>query len=92
MATSTSRYDVIVVGAGTAGSVIAGRLSEDSDTQVLLVEGGSAQPLDLMAVPPAWPALKGTSADWGDQTVQQGGHRSRDVLAPRARPGRVLVH
>ena len=71
MATSTSRYDVVIVGAGTAGCVIAARLSEDSDTQVLLLEAGGAQPLDLIAVPPACPALQGTSADWGDQTVRQ---------------------
>ena len=71
MATRTSRYDVVVVGAGTAGCVIAARLSENSDTQVLLLEAGSAEPLDLMAVPAAWPALAGTSADWGGETVPQ---------------------
>jgi choline dehydrogenase len=51
--------------------VIAARLSEDSTARVLLLEVGSAQPLDLMAVPPAWPALLGSSADWADQTVVQ---------------------
>ena len=71
MATRASRYDVVVVGAGTAGCVIASRLSEDGDMRVLLLEAGSADPLDLMAVPAAWPALKGTSAEWGDQTVRQ---------------------
>jgi choline dehydrogenase len=71
MAVSASHYDFVVVGAGTAGCVIAARLSEDSTARVLLLEAGSAQPLELMAVPPAWPALLGTSADWADQTVAQ---------------------
>jgi choline dehydrogenase len=71
MASNGSRYDFVVVGAGTAGCVIAGRLSADGTARVLLLEAGSAEPLDLMAVPPAWPGLMGTSADWADQTVDQ---------------------
>jgi choline dehydrogenase len=71
MIVNASQYDFVVVGAGTAGCVIAARLSEDSTARVLLLEAGSAQPLDLMAVPPAWPALTGSSADWGGQTVDQ---------------------
>jgi choline dehydrogenase len=51
--------------------VIAARLSEDSTARVLLLEAGSAEPLELMAVPSAWPALMGTSADWADRTVDQ---------------------
>jgi choline dehydrogenase len=71
MAASAAHYDFVVVGAGTAGCVIAARLSEDSAARVLLLEAGSAQPLDLMAVPPAWPGLMGSSADWADRTVAQ---------------------
>jgi choline dehydrogenase len=71
MEINAAYYDFVVVGAGTAGCVIAARLSEDSTARVLLLEAGSARPLDLMAVPPAWPSLMGSSADWADQTVVQ---------------------
>jgi choline dehydrogenase-like flavoprotein len=64
-------YDFIVVGAGTAGCVLAARLSEDGAARVLLLEAGSAPPLQEMSVPPAWPALMGTTADWADATVVQ---------------------
>jgi choline dehydrogenase-like flavoprotein len=64
-------YDFVVVGAGTAGCVLAARLSENGAARVLLLEAGSQQPLEAMSVPPAWPALLGTSADWADTTVVQ---------------------
>jgi choline dehydrogenase-like flavoprotein len=61
--------DFIVIGAGTAGCVIAARLSEDDGARVLLFEARGREPLEAMAVPPAWPSLEGTSADWADTTV-----------------------
>jgi choline dehydrogenase-like flavoprotein len=68
---ATGSYDFIVVGAGTAGCVLAARLSENGAARVLLLEAGSRQPLEAMSVPPAWPTLLGTSADWADTTVVQ---------------------
>ncbi len=71
MAANSAHYDFVVVGVGTAGRVMAARLSADSAVRALLLEAGSGQPLDFMAVPPAWPALMGSSADWADRTVLQ---------------------
>jgi choline dehydrogenase len=44
--------------------VLAARLSEDPSAKVLLLETGSTRPLPAMSVPPAWPELMGSAADW----------------------------
>ncbi|XVU21281.1 GMC family oxidoreductase [Actinoplanes sp. CA-054009] len=64
-------YDYVVVGAGSAGSILAARLSEDPAVEVLLVEAGAAEPLPAMAVPEAWPTLMGSPADWQDVSTVQ---------------------
>jgi len=77
-------FDYIVVGAGTAGSVIASRLTENADTRVLLIEAGSVTPLPEMDVPGYWPVLLGTSASWGESTVEQG-FLGAPIAAPRGK-------
>ncbi|XP_076078478.1 glucose dehydrogenase [FAD, quinone]-like [Mytilus galloprovincialis] len=67
-----SSYDYIIVGAGSAGSVIANRLSEDKDVTVLLVEaGGSEFEYDYIPIPLAAPLLQQTDIDWSFYTAPQ---------------------
>ena len=66
-----SEYDFIVVGGGTAGCVLAARLTEDADTRVLVLEAGDQEPLPESRVPAVWPTLSGTRMDWADTTVVQ---------------------
>jgi len=68
-----STFDFIVAGGGTAGCVLAARLSRDPGTRVLLLEAGAAEPTTHMADPAAWFMLAGTSVDWAYETVPQPG-------------------
>jgi choline dehydrogenase-like flavoprotein len=84
MVTGATGYDVVIVGAGTAGCVLAARLSEDAATRVLLLEAGSREPLAAVAEPQAWPSLTGSSMDWGDHTVVLDGIGRTEAM-PRGR-------
>jgi len=82
-----NQFDYVVVGAGSAGCVIAARLSEDPQNRVLLLEAGPADGPDAMAVPPAWPSLIGSEVDWGYVTTPQ---PAAGGLARRYPRGKVL--
>ena len=79
--------DFVVVGGGTAGSVLASRLSERRDVRVLLLEAGAADGPAMMAVPGAWPVLIGSEVDWGYATAPQPGLGGAVLPYPR---GKVL--
>merc|ERR1711969_10178 len=68
-ATTTPKpaYDFIVCGAGASGSVIARRLAENADVQVLLIEAGSDDEAETVLDPAAWPVNLGSERDWGFQ-------------------------
>jgi choline dehydrogenase len=63
--------DYIVVGAGAAGCVVAARLSEQRQVNVLLLEAGPADPGPECRVPIAWRKLISGTLDWGDSTVAE---------------------
>jgi choline dehydrogenase-like flavoprotein len=67
-----TQYDIIIVGGGTAGLVLANRLSEDATVSVLVIEAGRNAAADPRIVVPAmFSAALGTELDWSFATVPQ---------------------
>ncbi|XP_063447860.1 glucose dehydrogenase [FAD, quinone]-like [Mytilus trossulus] len=64
-------YDFIVVGAGSAGGIVATRLSEGYDKVLLLEAGGSHIENDLTKIPLLWSALSNSNLDWKYKTIEQ---------------------
>lgn len=83
----TSPFDYIVVGGGTAGCVLAARLSQDPSIRVLLLEAGTVEPPPGTSDPAAWLGLQRTSVDWDYETVPQ---RGTDDAVHRWPRGKVL--
>ncbi|MGI4797645.1 MAG: GMC family oxidoreductase [Janthinobacterium lividum] len=77
-------YDTIILGAGSAGCVLANRLSADPARKVLVLEAGQAAP-PASDIPSDWVTMFNTSADWGFHTVAQAGCRGRRIFWPRGR-------
>ena len=68
----SNSYDYIIIGGGTAGLVVACRLSELSSIRVLVLEAGSSHSEDpRINIPAGWSALLGSEVDWTFQTSPQ---------------------
>jgi choline dehydrogenase len=80
-------YDYIIVGAGSAGCVLAARLSADADVSVLLLEAGPADDADEIRAPAAINRLYQSAYDWNYMTAPQHRAAGRSIYWPR---GKVL--
>jgi choline dehydrogenase len=77
-------YDTIIVGAGSAGCVLANRLSADPGRKVLVLEAGRAAPV-ASDIPATWVTMFNTEVDWGFHTVAQTGCKGRRIYWPRGK-------
>jgi choline dehydrogenase len=81
-----SEYDYIIVGAGSAGCVLANRLTEDGKNQVLLLEAGGADDSWLLRMPLGFMMAAGNPAfDWGYQSEPDAKLGGRSMPLPRGR-------
>jgi choline dehydrogenase len=79
--------DYVIVGAGSAGCVLASRLTENPDIRVLVLEAGPPDTADEIHIPAAISSLFKTTYDWDYSTVPQSRAADRAIYWPR---GRVL--
>ena len=68
---SAPAFDYVIVGGGSAGCVLAARLSEDKDVSVLLVEAGGPDRNPLFHIPAGFAKMTKGIASWGFSTVPQ---------------------
>lgn len=84
----TETYDYIVIGAGSAGCVLANRLSEDPAVKVLVLEYGGSDKSIFIQMPTALSIpMNGTKYNWKYMTLPEPGLNGRQVHCPR---GKVL--
>lgn len=78
-------YDYVIVGGGTAGCVLANRLSENPDTSVLLLEAGSRDINPYIHIPGGVGKLFGPGVNWRFQTVPQPEMDDREIWYPQGK-------
>src|ERR1700712_1421789 len=77
-------FDYIIVGAGSAGCVLANRLTEDPAARVLLLEAGGEDTDAAIHIPAAFATLFKTKWDWNYETVEQK-HTGKKEYWPRGK-------
>ena len=78
-------FDYIIIGAGSAGCVLANRLSADSNNQVLLIEAGKKDTYPLIHIPGSCGNLHRSKVDWGFETAPQKDILNRKIYLPRGK-------
>lgn len=88
MAESAGKYDYIIIGAGSAGCVLANRLTQDRDVSVLLIEAGAKDDYMWIHIPVGYLyCIDNPRTDWRFRTEAEAGLNGRSLLYPR---GKVL--
>jgi choline dehydrogenase len=78
-------YDYIIVGSGSAGSVLANRLSARPEIKVLLLEAGGSDDSFYVRMPAGIANLSGPRFNWGYETAPQAAMKGRRMYWPRGR-------
>ncbi|KAG7439444.1 aryl-alcohol oxidase precursor [Guyanagaster necrorhizus] len=81
----TTDFDFIIIGGGTAGNVLANRLTEQPDISVLVIEAGASTADVLVSEVPFFcpQAVPQTPLDWNYTTIPQAGLNNRPISYPR---------
>lgn len=79
-------YDYVIIGTGTAGCVLANRLTEDATSTVLAIEAGHSDLKQLFSrIPAGFGRLFRTAADWAFYTAKEPGCNDREMFWPRGK-------
>jgi choline dehydrogenase len=78
-------FDYVIIGAGSAGCVLASRLSEDPTCRVLLLEAGGDEDDETIRTPGLYGRLQDGPCDWGDRTIAQRHLHGRRIFTPQGR-------
>ncbi|KIA75446.1 hypothetical protein HK57_00090 [Aspergillus ustus] len=82
----STEADIVVIGAGTAGLVVASRLAQDTNLSIVVLEAGQDQTEDPRVLTPGlWPSLLHSSSDWDFTSVPQDALNGNTVGFPQGR-------
>lgn len=79
------QYDYVVVGGGTAGCVLANRLSEDGSKRVLVLEAGPVESNRTVSTPAGIARLFKSSLDWNLLTARQAQLKNQEMYLARGK-------